>query len=81
MPADSDLQTLEIGAGTYAVHTLSGPYTQINAVLKALYTRWLPHSGYEADDRPIVEHYLNSPRTTAPDALLTDLLIPIRELP
>jgi AraC family transcriptional regulator len=52
--------------------------TRINAAVRALYAQWLPDSGYEPDDRPTLEHYLNSPRKVAPAALRTDLLIPIR---
>ncbi|WP_422846372.1 AraC family transcriptional regulator [Acidovorax sp. M2(2025)] len=72
------LETLHIPAGLYARHTLAGPYARINAALTALHTRWLPASGYEPDDRPVLEHYLNSPRDAAPQALRTDLLIPVR---
>ena len=78
-PADNaEVEMLDIPAGLYAVHRLAGPYTRINAAVHALYAQWLPGSGYEPDDRPTLEHYLNSPRQVAPAALRTDLLIPIR---
>ena len=73
-----EIERLDIPGGLYAVHCLVGPYTRINAAVHALYTQWLPRSGYEPDDRPTLEHYLNSPRLVAPGALRTDLLIPIR---
>lgn len=73
-----DVQSLDIPGGLYAVHSLAGPYTRINAAVHALHAHWLPGSGYEPDQRPILEHYLNSPRKVAPNALRTDLLIPIR---
>jgi AraC family transcriptional regulator len=75
---DTEIEMLDIPGGLYAVHCLAGPYTRINAAVHALYTQWLPASGYEPDDRPTLEHYLNSPRKVAPAALRTDLLIPIR---
>jgi len=75
---DTEVELLDIPGGLYAAHTLAGPYTRINAAVHALYAHWLPGSGYEPDDRPTLEHYLNSPRQVAPDALRTDLLIPIR---
>jgi len=74
-----DMQLMTIPGGRYALHTLVGPYTQINAVLTALYSTWLPQSGYVPDDRPTLERYLNSPHDTAPENLLTELLIPIRK--
>lgn len=69
---------LDIPAGRYARQTLVGRYARINAAITALYARWLPGSGYEPDDRPTLEHYLNSPRNAAQADLRTDLLIPIR---
>lgn len=78
-PEDADIETLEIPGGRYAVHRLIGPYTRINAAAQAIYTRWMPGSGYEPDDRPTLEHYLDtSSRGIAPAALRTDLFIPIR---
>lgn len=74
----AELQALTIPAGLYARHRLAGPYTRISAAFDALYARWLPASGYEPDDRPALEHYLNSPRNALPAQLRTDLLIPIR---
>lgn len=77
-PEDAEVQMLDIPGGCYAVHRLAGPYSQINAAVRALYVRWLPASGYEPDDRPTLEHYLNSTRKVSPAELRTDLLIPIR---
>jgi AraC family transcriptional regulator len=75
---EAEIERVEIPAGLYAVHTLAGAYTRINAAVHALYGQWLPSSGYEPDDRPLLEHYLNSPRQVAPAALRTELLIPVR---
>ena len=77
-PVDADIEMLEIPAGRYALHCLAGPYARINAAITTLHARWLPGSGYEPDDRPVLEHYLNSPRQVPQAELRTDLLIPIR---
>jgi len=78
-PEHADVETLELPAGRYAVHRLVGPYTLINATVQALYARWMPGSGYEPDDRPILERYLDtSSRGIEPAALRTDILIPVR---
>ncbi|GGP27959.1 AraC family transcriptional regulator [Silvimonas amylolytica] len=71
---------LEVACGLYAIYTLAGPYAQIGAAINALYAVWLPQSGYEPEDRPVLEHYLNSPRDTAPEALQTRLMIPVRAI-
>lgn len=76
-----DIERIDIPAGLYACHRLAGPYTRINAAFDALYARWLPASGYEPDDRPALERYLNSPHNAAPAELRTDLLVPVRATP
>ncbi|AOO80683.1 AraC family transcriptional regulator [Bosea vaviloviae] len=78
-PEGSEVETLELPGGRYVVLRLVGPYTRINAAAQAIYRRWMPDSGYEPDDRPTLEHYLDtSSRGIAPAALRTDLFIPIR---
>ncbi len=76
---DPHLKPMTIAGGRYAMYLLKGPYTQINAVLTALCTNWLPQSGFEPDDRASLEVYLNSPQDAAPQDLLTELLIPVRD--
>ena len=78
-PTTSALAPLEIAAGRYAQHRLVGPYTQITAAITALFTVWMPQSGFDPDDRPMLEIY-HSPFDTPPQDLQTDLLIPIRDL-
>ncbi len=73
-----EIERFDVPAGLYAVHVLAGAHTRINAAVRALYGQWLPGSGYEPDDRPVVERYLNSARQVAPAALRTELLIPVR---
>lgn len=72
------MERLEIAGGLYARHRLSGPYSRISAAISAVYSRWFPASGYEPDERPTLELYLNSPREVAQADLRTDLLFPIR---
>lgn len=79
--SDADqVEVIDLPGGTYASHTLVGPYAQISTAMFLLYSEWLPSSGLEPEDRPALEHYLNSPRIAAPEALRTDLLIPVRLL-
>ena len=78
-PPGTELVAMELAGGRFAQHTLIGPYTQINAAVTALYAAWLPQSGYEPDDRPVLEIY-HSPFDTPAHQLRTDLLIPVRDL-
>ena len=38
---------------------------------------WLPASGHQAADMPMLEEYLKSPTDTAPPDLRTDIFLPI----
>ena len=69
---------VEVPAGEYAVGTLKGSYEQLPAAYDWFIGQWLPTSGREADDRPCVDVYLNSPTNTAPDALLTEIHLPLK---
>jgi AraC family transcriptional regulator len=76
LPEGVRLETLR--GGRYAVHTLHGPYSGMNAAFRRMFGLWLPESGEEVDDRPCMEIYLNDP-TQVPDAeLRTELCIPLK---
>ncbi len=54
--------TAEIPKGKYAVlHYKGSPEEAINAQL-GIYSEWLPDSGFEPDDFPMLERYLNDAR-------------------
>jgi len=67
----------EIAGGLYAVALYKGPYEGLSGCFDWLLCTWLPSSGYEADDRPCAEVYLNDPSTTAPAELLTEIRVPV----
>lgn len=70
-----------VPAGRYAVYTHRGSYDGLPEAYKLLYEVWLPQSGEEVGDRPCMEIYLNSPVDTAPAQLLTDVCLPLRDIP
>lgn len=45
-------------AGRYAVYPVEGPEDSILPQYLEFYTVWMPQSGYEPDNFPVVEHYL-----------------------
>jgi AraC family transcriptional regulator len=81
-PADAEaaapLRRLETKAGEYAVLRHRGPYVAMRAAYLWLFGTWLPQSGRDAADAPVMEEYLNNPRDTPPSDLLTDLFLPLR---
>ena len=70
-----------VGGGRYAVYRLKGPYEGIGDAYRRLFEEWLPGSGEAADARPCVELYRNTPLETAPEHLITDLCVPLRQAP
>jgi AraC family transcriptional regulator len=63
--------------GRHAVMTYKGPYAGLSAAYDYLYASWLPGSGHDVGASPVFEHYLNSPADTPPEALLTDVCLPL----
>lgn len=68
----------EIAGGSYATALYKGPYEGLRGAYDWLFGTWLPASGYEADDRPCVEIYLNNPAENPPDEWQTEIRMPVR---
>lgn len=64
--------------GLYARLRYQGPYADMKGAYRWLLGVWLPQSGHEPDDAPVFEAYLNSPQQVAPNALVTDIHLPLR---
>lgn len=76
--ATAPLRRVETRGGEYAVLRHKGPYADMRAAYLWLFGTWLPQSGREAANAPVMEAYLNNPRDTPPPELLTELLLPLR---
>lgn len=72
------LEEVTLPAGRQAVLTYTGPYAGLPAAYDELFGIWLPQSGEEPADTPSFEVYLNSPMDTAPEALVTELHLPLK---
>jgi AraC family transcriptional regulator len=51
------LTRLQVPAQKYAVFTHRGHVSEIRAVFSAVWSKWLPQSGYEAASAPVLERY------------------------
>ncbi|MCK5895731.1 MAG: AraC family transcriptional regulator [Cocleimonas sp.] len=72
LPKMDDMpEPLQIPAGNYATLLFKGAYPELEAPYNYLFGKWLPESGYEAADFPPFEEYLNNPKDTPPNELLT----------
>lgn len=76
-PRLAALSDTQIAGGPYAVLRYRGPYATMASAYRWLYGDWLVASGHEAADAPVIEEYLNDPRTTPPMELLTDICLPL----
>lgn len=77
LPIDPPLEAVALPAGRHAVLTFKGPYSGLPAAYDQLLGIWLPASGESYGTTPMFEVYLNSPMDTAPDALLTEICLPL----
>lgn len=64
-------------AGRYAVFVHRGPYEELNRTWRMIYREWLPSSQHQLRIGAAYEAYLNDPRTTAREDLLTEVRVPI----
>lgn len=73
------LRRMQTVAGRYAVLRYRGSYASMHAAYRWLFGHWLPRSGFDPADAPVIEEYLNNPRDTAPADLLTLICLPLAE--
>lgn len=64
-------------AGRHAVFRHVGPYTGLHQAWRAVYSQWLPATGYALRDVPPFEQYLDAPGAVPAAQLRTDLHLPI----
>jgi AraC family transcriptional regulator len=72
------IERIAVPGGEYAVLLHTGPYAELKSAYQWLYGEWLPHSGREAADAPPFEVYLNTPAEVPPQALRTEIHVPLR---
>ncbi len=63
--------------GLWAVTVHRGSYATLSDTYLRLVGGWFPHTGRALADRPCLELYLNSPRDTREEDLLTEVWAPI----
>ncbi|WP_341677758.1 AraC family transcriptional regulator [Niveibacterium sp. SC-1] len=76
-PLADGLHPETIAAGRWAVFRHVGPYTTLWQAWSRAYREWVPKSGATLRDVPPFEHYVNEPTDVPPEALITDIYIPI----
>jgi AraC family transcriptional regulator len=72
-----DIGIQVIPGGEYAVMTHFGPYDKLAESYARLLGQWLPRSNRNLRSTQCFEVYLNSPESTEPEDLVTDLYAPL----
>jgi AraC family transcriptional regulator len=78
---DAPLVETVLRGGSYARLSYTGPYADMRGAYRWFLGVWLPASGYEPDDAPISEAYLNDPREVPQSELRTDIHLPLKTAP
>jgi AraC family transcriptional regulator len=77
---DGDVGKMTIAGGKYAVGHFELSGDEYEAAWNSLYGTWLPESGYQPDDRPTFEMYLNDPKEHPENKAVVDIYMPVKPL-
>lgn len=78
---DGEFGIMDLPAGKYAIgHFVLYNGEQHSNAWKYLYGEWLPDSGYQPDDGPSFEIYLNDPNTDPDNKHIIDIYLPVKPL-
>ena len=78
--ADGEVNTIEVPGGKYAITRFVGKPWEVGAFWDRLFGEWLPQSGYQPDDRLILERYRGEALDPATGNFTCDLCAPVRPL-
>jgi AraC family transcriptional regulator len=78
VPCDAPLQHIFLPTCPHAVLRFTGAYTGLPAAYAYLYGEWLAQSGKQPSGQPSYEVYITSPRTHAPEDLVTEICLPLK---
>ena len=77
---DGEIGKMKIAGGKYAVANFELAENEYSEAWETIYGKWLPQSGYQPDDKPCYELYLNDPETHPEKKCIVDIHIPVKPL-
>lgn len=77
VPLKNSVKIQTVKGGKFAVFLHKGPYEKLGSIYQAIYGEWLPTSNFKIRDLTMLEIYLNDPRFTEPQNLLTEIYLPV----
>lgn len=75
-----ELGLMTLPGGAYAAAYVEIDVTQYGEAWNRLFSDWLPESGYQPDDRPCYELYLNDPQEHPMNKHILEICEPVRPL-
>jgi AraC family transcriptional regulator len=76
--AQGKIGVKQIPGGKYAEFLYEGPFTSVSSIYDAIFVQWLPNSGYEIRDLPLMEKYLSNPIKNYTGTIKTKAYLPIQ---
>jgi AraC family transcriptional regulator len=77
---DGEVGKVKIPAGKNAIAHFEIRTDQYTDAWSTIYGGWLPESGYQPDDRPCFELYLNDAKTHPEGKCIVDIYVPVKPL-
>ncbi len=77
---DGEIGKMTIPAGKYGIGHFELNTDEFGEAWNALYSGWLPESGYQPDDRPCFEMCLNDPKDHPEHKHIVDIYVPVKPL-
>ena len=74
---EGEIGAKAIAGGRYAVFVHAGPYEGFQGTYDEIFGKWLPASGERLREEPCFEVYLTDPARCRPEAMRTEIWIPI----
>ncbi|HMR66375.1 MAG TPA: AraC family transcriptional regulator [Anaerolineae bacterium] len=79
-PVEGEVGKMTIPGGQYAVARFELSDQEYEAAWQLVYGQWLPQSGYQPDDRPAFERYVNDPEEHPEHKHIVDICVPVKPL-
>ena len=79
-PAEGEVGRMRIEGGTYAIAPFTLEPKEYVKAWDMVFSQWFPASGYQSDDRPCFEVYLNSPDDHPEGKHEVEIHIPVKPL-
>ena len=79
-PVEGETGEMEIEGGQYAVGHFEISQEEFGQAWDAVYGGWLPESGYQCDERPCYELYLNDHNQHPEKKFIVDICVPVKPL-